>query len=116
MVADRGYFSGKRFWVRPGRHDPAVAKSLTSNSKATVASTTRLCVNRADDEYRCQPVKRAIKRFTTIEHGMILHKYWSSACPRCPLKRNARRRLRRIARLGNEVVLEAMQERLTSSP
>src|SRR5439155_5490688 len=61
--------------------------------------------------------QRAIRRFTTIEHGMTLHKYWSSACPRCPLKAQCTTGdYRRIARWEHEAVLEAMQERLDRQP
>jgi len=34
------------------------------------------------DEYRCPAGERAIRHFTTLERGLNLHKYWSSACPR----------------------------------
>ena len=40
----------------------------------------------AEDEYRCPAAERAIKRFTTVECGMTIHKYWPSACPKCPIK------------------------------
>ena len=70
-----------------------------------------------DDEYLCPAGQRAIKRFTTIEHGMTLHKYWSSACPRCPLKAQCTTSVyRRIARWEHEAVLEAMQLRLDRQP
>ena len=29
---------------------------------------------------------RAIYRMITVEKGLALHRYWPSACPRCPLK------------------------------
>ena len=55
--------------------------------------------------------------FTTIEHGMTLHKYWSSACPRCPLEaRCTTSDYRRITRWEHEAVLEAMQDRLDRQP
>ncbi len=70
-----------------------------------------------DDEYRCPAGQRAIKRFTTIEHGMTLHKYWSSACPKCPLKAQCTTSVyRRIARWEHEAVLEARQARLDQQP
>ena len=48
---------------------------------------------------------------------MTLHKYWSSACPRCPLKAQCTPSdYRRITRWEHEAVLEAMQERLDRSP
>jgi hypothetical protein len=48
---------------------------------------------------------------------MTQHKYWSSACPRCPLKAQCTTSdYRRIARWEHEAVLEAMQERLDRQP
>ena len=97
---------------------PLVPKPLTSNSKADGRFDKRDFVYiAADDEYRCPAGQRAIKRFTTIENGMTLHKYWSSACPRCPLKAQCTTGdYRRIARWEHEAVLEAMQERLDRQP
>src|SRR5450759_566441 len=61
--------------------------------------------------------QRAIKRFTTIENGMTLNKYWPSACPRCPLKAQCTTSdYRRITRWEHEAVLEAMQDRLDRQP
>ena len=97
---------------------PLVPKPLTSNSKADGRFDKRDFVYiAAADEYRCPAGQRAIKRFTTIERGMTLHKYWSSACPRCPLKAQCTSSdYRRIARWEHEAVLEAMQERLDRQP
>ncbi len=97
---------------------PLVPKSLTSNSKADGRFDKRDFVYIAeDDEYRCPAGQRAIRRFTTIENGMTLHKYWSSACPKCPLKAQCTTSIyRRIARWEHEAVLEAMQERLDHQP
>ena len=66
---------------------PLVPKPLTSNSKADGRFDKRDFVYIAeDDEYVCPAGQRAIKRFTTVEHGLTLHKHWTSACPRCPLQ------------------------------
>lgn len=38
---------------------------------------------------RCRVVEtgeRAFYRFSAIENGLTIHKYWSLSCPRCPLK------------------------------
>ena len=68
--------------MRPGGHDPLVPKPLTSNSKAEGRFDKLDFVYIAeDDEYRCPAGQRAIKCFTTIEHGMTLHKYWSCVPP-----------------------------------
>ena len=89
VVADRGYFKGEQILAMRRRPacTPLVPKPLTSNSKAEGRFDKQDFIYIAsDDEYRCPAGQRAIKRFTTVEHGMTLHKYWSSACPRCPLK------------------------------
>jgi hypothetical protein len=91
---------------------------MTSNSKADGRFDKQDFIYiAADDEYRCPAGQRAIKRFTTIEHGMTLSKYWSSVCLRCPLKaRCTPRPYRRITRWEHEAVLEAMQLRLDRQP
>lgn len=69
------------------------------------------------DEYRCPAGERAIRRFTSFEKGQTLHKYWSSACPRCPLKAKCTTGpYRRITRWENEAALDAMQERMDRTP
>ena len=88
VVADRGYFKGEQILqCDQAGITPIVPKTLTSNSLADGRFDKQDFIYIAsDDEYRCPAGQRAIKRFTTIEHGMTLSKYWSSACPRCPLK------------------------------
>jgi len=119
VLADRGYFKGEQILdCDQAGMTPLVPKPLTSNSKADGRFDKRDFVYIAeDDEYRCPAGQRAIQRFTTIEHGMTLHKYWSSACPRCPLKaRCTPSDYRRITRWEHEAVLEAMQDRLDRQP
>ncbi len=119
VVADRGYFKGEEILeCDQAGMTPLVPKPLTSNSKADGRFDKRDFVYIAeDDEYRCPAGQRAIKRFTTIENGMTLHKYWSSACPRCPLKAQCiPSDYRRITRWEHEAVLEVMQERLDRRP
>jgi transposase len=118
-LADRGYFSSPEILdCDQAGMTPMVPKPLTSNSKAEGRFDKRDFVYIvADDEYRCPAGQRAIKRFTTIEHGLTLHKYWSSACPGCPLKAQCTTsNYRRIARWEHEAVLEAMQARLDQRP
>ena len=95
-----------------------VPKPLTSNSKAEGRFDKRDFVYiEESDEYRCPAGERAIWRFTTIERGMTLHKYWPSACPKCPIKsRCTTGEYRRIARWEHEAVLDAMQDRLDRTP
>ena len=48
---------------------------------------------------------------------MTIHKYWPSACPKCPIKAQCTpSEYRRIARWEHEAVVEAMQDRLERQP
>jgi hypothetical protein len=38
------------------------------------------------NEYLCPAGGHAMWRFSRIENGLLLHRYWASACPRCPIK------------------------------
>ena len=119
VLADRGYFKGEEILdCEQAGITTLVPKPLTSNSKAEGRFDKRDFVYIAeDDEYRCPAGERAIKRFSTIERGMVLHKYWTSACPRCPIKaRCTPSDYRRIARWEHEAVLDAMQDRLDRQP
>jgi len=119
VLADRGYFKGEEILgcERAGIKT-LVPKPQTSGNKA------RGQFDKADfryiatrDEYRCPAGQRAIWRFTTVEDGLTLHKYWSSACPKCPIKaRCTSGEYRRISRWENEHVLEALQKRLDRTP
>jgi hypothetical protein len=54
---------------------------------------------------------------TTVEEGLTFHRYWPSACPRCPIKAQCTPSdYRRIARWEHEAVLETMQRLLDLTP
>src|SRR6476469_1381971 len=119
VLADRGYFKGEEILkCEQAGITPLVPKPLTSNSKAEGRFDKRDFVYIAqDDEYRCPAGQRAIQRFSSFERGKTLHKYWSSACPRCALKAQCTTGdYRRIARWEHEAVLDAMQDRLERQP
>jgi transposase len=119
VVADRGYFKSEGILeCTLSGSTPIVPKSMTSNNLAAGRFDKQDFIYiAADDEYRCPAGERAIKRFTTLEHALMLHKYWSSACPRCAMKaRCTTGDYRRITRWEHEAVLEAMQERLDRRP
>jgi hypothetical protein len=119
VVADRGYFKGEQI-LKCEQADitPIVPKTLTSNSLAEGRFDKQDFIYvAAEDEYRCPAGERAIKRFTTVEAGLTLDVYWSSACPRCGMKeRCTTTDYRRIRRWKHEAVLEAMQQRLDRQP
>ena len=118
-VADRGYFKGEEILACGQAGITAIVpKPLTSGSKAEGRFGKQDFVYVADDdEYRCPAGQRLIKRFTSVEDGMTLHSYWSSACPGCPLKAQCTTgKERRVKRWEHEAVLEAMQARLDNAP
>ena len=119
VVADRGYFSGDEILAcAQAGITPFVPKSLNSNSKAEGRfGKPDFIYIASDDEYRCPAGQRLIKRFTTVEAGMTLNIYWSSACPRCPIKAQCTTGSeRRVRRWVHEAVIDAMQERLDRDP
>ena len=118
-VADRGYFKGEQIKkCEEAGVVPMVPKTMTSNSLAEGRFDKQDFIYiAADDEYRCPAGQRAIKRFTTVEAGMTLDVYWSSACTHCPIKAQCTTSdYRRIRRWKHEAVLDAMQARLDRKP
>jgi len=119
VLADRGYFSGEEILKCEEQGITAlVSRTMTSNNRAKGLFDKRdFRYIPHQDEYRCPAGQPAIWRFSTIEHGQTIHKYWSSACPRCPMKpRCTSSDYRRIARWEHEDVIDRMQARLDSIP
>ena len=117
--ADRGYFNAPQI---KACHDVGIAtfvpKPTTSGAKADGRFDKADFIYIArDDEYECPAGSRAIHRYTTEERGMQVHRYWSSECPKCPLKTKCTPAdYRRITRWEHEAVLEAAQRRLDLQP
>ncbi|TAK86264.1 MAG: IS1182 family transposase [Aquabacterium sp.] len=119
ILADRGYFEGYQILECERAGIAAmVPKPLTSGSKFEGRFDKRDFVyDNRRDVYRCPAGQIAIHRFTTIEDGKTLHKYWSSACPGCHLKKRCTPASnRRISRWEHEDVLEVVQARLDGAP
>ena len=118
-VADRGYYNAPQI---KACHDDGIAtilpKPTTSNAKAEGRFDKADFVYIArDDEYECPAGERAIYRFSREENGLLLRRYWSSACPQCPMKAQCTPSdYRRISRWEHEAVLEAVQRRLDKQP
>jgi transposase len=118
-VADRGYFNSNEIKAcTEAGITPLVPKPMTSNARAEGRfSKLDFIYIARDDEYQCPAGERAVFRFATIENGLTIRKYWSSACPRCPLKTQCTTSsYRRITRWEHERILEAMQRRLDRRP
>jgi transposase len=118
-VADRGYFKGEEILAcHEAGITVIVPKPLTSGSKAEGRFGKQDFIYEADvNEYRCPAGQRLIWRFTSVEHGMTLHSYWSSGCQVCALHDQCTTgKERRVKRWEHEAVLEAMQHRLDNAP
>ena len=119
VFADRGYFKSEEILACEQAGITAlVPKPQTSRArKAGRFERSEFHYHPEEGEYHCPAGERAIRRFTSTEDGLRLHKYWASACPRCPLKsRCTPAPYRRITRWEHEAVLEAMQRRLERTP
>ena len=117
--ADRGYFNGPQIKQCDDENITAfVPKPLTSGAKFEGRFDKRDFIYIAkDDEYRCPAGERAVRRHTREENGLQISRYWSSACPQCPMKPQCTPSdYRRIARWEHEDVLEKMQRRLDRQP
>ena len=119
VLADRGYFdSDEILKCERAQITPLVPKPITSNARAEGRFDKRdFAYNKKRNEYRCPAGERAIWRYTSIEGGLKTDTYWSSACPRCPIRSACTTAdYRRIKRWVHEDVLERMQARLDRMP
>lgn len=119
VVADRGYFSGEEIVACEEVGITAyVPRPQTSNNQAKGLFGKRDFVYLSEtDSYRCPAGQSLIWRFTTVEKGLTLHCYWSSACKTCPLKTQCTSSpQRRVKRWEHEAVIDAMQQRLDQDP
>jgi Transposase DDE domain len=118
-VADRGYLSGTEI-LACEQADIAVTlpKPLTSGAKSEGRFGKQDFVYLpTEDVYRCPAGEKLIFRFSREENGMIMRRYWTSACPRCPLKSQCTTGpQRRITRWEHEYVVDAVQRRLDENP
>jgi transposase len=119
VVADRGYFSSQEILKC---HEAGiiafVPKPMTSGAKADGRfNKTDFIYDAQTNEYRCPAGQRLIWRFSRIEHGLNLHRYWSSHCQQCDIKAKCTpSEQRRVSRWEHEDILEAMQNRLDRAP
>ncbi len=118
-IADRGYFHGEEVGAcAEAGIVPLVSKPMTSSARADGRFDKEDFVfDPAAGEYICPAGSRLIWRFSTMERGAPVHKYWSSDCPRCKLKAQCTpSAYRRVTRGEHEAALEEMQKRLDTRP
>ena len=119
VVADKGYYNGKE--IRECEQNDIVAyvaKPKTSPNKAKGQFDRAMFKYVAqDDEYECPAGERLTYRFTRTEAGKEIRRYWSSACPTCPIKAQCTTGdNRRVSRWVHEDVLERAAKRLRRRP
>src|ERR671924_513754 len=118
-VADRGYFNSPEILAC---HEAGITvtlpKPMTSGAKADGRYGRQDFVYIADqDVYRCPAGERLTYRYTNVEDGKTLRRYWTTACSKCPLKSQCTTGPeRRIARWEHENLLDAVQQRLDANP
>jgi len=97
---------------------PIVPKPLTSGAKADGRFGKQDFIYQPEtDTYRCPAGEQLIWRFTTVENGLKLSRYWSSNCGTCAMKAKCTpSKQRRITRWEHEAVIEVMQRRLDEMP
>jgi len=119
VVADRGYFDSEEILAcdRAGI-TVTLPKPMTSWAKAQGRFGKQDFRYIADEDvYVCPADERLVHRFTCKEHGRVLHRYWTAACPNCPIKNQCTTgKERRLSRWEHEHVLEAVQRRLDENP
>ena len=118
-VADRGYFKSEEILAcQEAGIIAIVPKTVTSNATAEGRFGKADFIYDAEkNEYRCPAGERLIWRYSTVEDGLKLHRYWSSHCQTCAMKDQCTpSKQRRVSRWEHEAVLEAMQTRLDQAP
>jgi transposase len=118
-IADRGYFKSEEILAC---HETGITvlvpKCKTSGAKAAGRFDKEDFIYDAENnQYRCPAGQTLSWRSSRIEHGLNLHRYWSSCCQQCDLKAQCTPGTeRRVTRWEHEDVLDAMQTRLDQAP
>jgi len=119
VIADRGYYTGEEIVTCENDGITVyIPRVMTSTAKARGRFGKQDFVYRAnDDVYICPAGERLPYRFTNVEDGKTLHRYWTTACTTCPIKVQCTTgKERRITRWEHEAVLEKVQRRLDKKP
>src|SRR5579863_10111291 len=87
-VADRGYFSGEEILAcDQAGITVTLPKPMTSGAKSDGRFGKQDFVYLPEEDiYRCPAGERLKYRFTSVENGLSLRRYWTNACWTCALK------------------------------
>ena len=88
VLADSGYFSGAEILAcEEAGVTTTLPKSATSGNRLKglfVKQDFRYVAD--DDVYVCPAGEHLSHRFTNVEKGLTLHRYWTNACQTCAIK------------------------------
>lgn len=119
VVADRGYYEG---FVIKACEDAGISVTLprrqTSGAKAEGRFGKQDFVYKPEeDAYLCPAGEMLPYRFTNVQDGKTVHRYWTHACRDCRIKSLCTPSTeRRVIRWEHEAVLEKVQARLDHNP
>jgi transposase len=119
VVADRGYFSADQIKeCADADITPTLPKPQTSSNRKKgmfVKADFRYVVD--EDAYVCPAGERLPWRYVTEEAGLVVSRYWTTACASCVLKAQCTTgKERRISRWEHEHLAEDVQRRLDENP
>jgi len=119
VIADRGYFRGEEILAcHEAGINAIVPKTHTSAAKAEGRfDKADFIYDALTNEYRCPAEQRLVWRLARVEDGLMMNRYWSSACPTCAIKAQCTPSdYRRVSRWEHQTVLDEMERRLDLAP
>jgi len=122
VLADKGYYSGLDIKdTQDAGMIPLVPKGDTSGSeKKRIFDRSLFKYNAKKDAYICPANQELPYRFTAVEKGMTLKRYWvgEPTCRACELKPQCSnsKQSRRITRWEHEEQMDQMSELLSANP
>ena len=122
VIADKGYYSGQDIKdTQDAGMTALVPKGDTSGSeKKGIFNRSQFEYDEEQDRYICPAKQDLSYRFTTVEKGLSLKKYWAydPTCRACSMKSQCSKskQSRRITRWVHQERLEQMEELLSSQP
>ncbi|NIQ97710.1 MAG: IS1182 family transposase, partial [Desulfuromonadales bacterium] len=118
-VADKGYFSGREILAchRAGITTTVPRPETSGNRTKGMYVKADFAYDAAADVYRCPAGEVLTYRYTTEEGGLVLRRYWTNVCQRCPIKaRCTTGKERRITRWEHEHLVDEMRDRMSRDP
>jgi transposase len=122
VIADKGYYSGQDIKdAQDAGMTPLVPKGDTSGSqKKGIFNRSQFKYDADRDVYICPANEVLSYRFTSLEHGLMLKRYWAfnPTCRACQLKSQCSnsKQSRRITRWEHEDRMDQMSELLSARP